>query len=227
MKWTVRAILVFSLTLMSITGCLPNHLAHLNGKIAYATLSKTPHSRVSLINAQGNAFYLESDKILVSFEINRIGSSFLKLTDELNTAKFEIPRPLLNQRSPSVFIPAATSKQPYDLQIDESTKILESWTLYREEEDPVYISSCSSGVNGNFSCTQTLVGFDSEYFSEVRGHVEHLVTLTLLVPTQNENSPKEVEKAAELQWVSGAFEERLNIRKISEKEYLSHRNRNP
>lgn len=221
MKLTIRALLVFSFTLMSMTGCLPNHLTHLDGMIALGTLSKTTPSRVILKDAQGIDFYLESPQVLVSFEVNRIGASFLNLSDEQHTAKFYIPRHILNQRSPSVFLPATTSNQPYDLQINESTKILKSWTHYREEDDPVYIQTCSNSV-GNPYCSQTLIGFDSEYFSDIKGQVEYSVSLTLLSPTQGQGTPTEVEKIAEIHLITGVSEERLSTRKISQKEYLSH-----
>jgi len=206
---------------MSITGCLPNHLTHLNGTIALGTLSIANQSRVILKDAQGIDFYLQSPQIFVSFEVNRIGASFLNLSDDQHTAKFHIPRHILDQRSPSVFLPATSSNQPYDLQIDESTKILKSWTHYRKQEDPIYIQNCSTS-----GCSQTLMGFDSEYYSDVQGQVEYSVTLTLLSPTQGQETPTEIKKIAEINMITGVIEERLSTHKISQKEYHAHREKN-
>jgi hypothetical protein len=203
---------------------MPLHLAQLNGKTTEGALTLSLRSRIILKDSNNDFFDLESPKVLVSFLIERIKNSQIKITDHDHTASFQIPRPILNQKGSNLFIPASQSGQPYDLEITETSKILKNWNIYREDENPIYTLSCNPGANGSNFCTQNLTGFDYDYYLDTLGEVEHFISIRILKPSQDQvPGAMETQSEAEISLSSGKTEQTLYSKTISSQEYYAHR----
>lgn len=222
-----RVLVSLLMAAMGISGCMPLHLAQLNGKTAQGTLTRLPHSRIFLMDSNFNSFELESPTVLVSFSIERIGQSQVKIMDQNHTAIFQIPRSVLNRRRSNLFIPAGQSGQPYDLEITETSKLLKTRSIYREEDSPIYIFSCSLGVSGGTDCIPKLVGFDTDYYLDTRGETEHFLTIRLINPGVERISPVEVQSEGEIYLSAGKTEETLYSKTISAQEYSAHKKPSP
>lgn len=201
----------------TMTGCLPAHLAQLQGKTSLAKLSKSSHTRLVLRDIVGEFFEIDSSLVSVSFEIKRLGASEIRVTDHGHTALFRVPKSILNHKTRVLFVPSERSGQPYNLEINEFSRVLKSWSRYREDEVPIYQPSCTSGGGVSPSCTTVLVGFDFDYYLDHLGVVERSVSLRL-------SSSGEPNVAEIMVQVSQA-EELIESDRVTPVEFASHQHR--
>lgn len=155
---------------MATSACLPDHFGLFDGKKAQATIQTLPQKSIELRDAKGALFEVR-EKAVLSFEVNRLSNAILTLDVPNHRARFQVPKKVLNQSSALLSLKSTESGQPVDLRMKEGERVLSSWTKLREEEDPVYMTSCDSDNN----CSTYIVGYTTYYYRDHFGIVDRAV----------------------------------------------------
>ncbi len=128
----MKALVGFSAAAVAlmVSACLPKHLGSLDAASASTVVQKTPGGSFSLINPNGIRFEPQGE-LTVKFEVNRVLSSRVIVSDSVSEAIFVLPKSLLNSESNVASIPATESGQPVDLKIKDVVSIVPAAVKYR------------------------------------------------------------------------------------------------
>lgn len=204
----------FVVITLSTTACMPDHLKELDGKKARAVFSKNSSKAIVLRNDSGLEFFADSEKLDVKFEINRISPSRLYVSDQGQTAVFEIPKSVLNKNESVFSIPAHISKQPVDLRVKESSVILREWIRYEHSTTPISTVSCMNNI-----CTQTITGFTDDYSRVRSGIVQYNLFIDVYGIGASASGFPESKKQGSLKMAIFSRQETLSSQNISSSEY--------
>lgn len=215
MKAQLFKVLSLVTLILAASGCVPEHLAKLDGESAVASFEPVGSSTVILKDDENREFEITSPHVSVSFEINRVMKSKLYVKDNGHQATFVLPKSVLNSDGSVINVSSAVSKQPVDLVAQETVKVLKEWDQYRHESTPIYMTTCSSDSNGNTTCSQTLIGFSDDYYRDRMGTVERGLVAQVY-------SPGSTRKLADINMIVVTRTERLTSTNVSHSEYSAH-----
>lgn len=200
-------------------GCLPEHLNTFDGRVTTAKYSKTLPRTFALKDEQGSQFWITSKDVAVKFEINSLSPSKMYVTDNGHTAKFELPKSVLNGESDLIEIPGRVSGQTVDLVAQEKKTILKTWKTYRHTSTPIYTTSYDSQGNA----TQIYAGEDDDYYENTEGTVKRDFTINVYYKHASERQYPEELKLGVFTMTVKTSDERLRSKSISSSAYRANK----